>query len=184
MTGRLGGMHFAIADLDGDRQPDLAIVEPESQREAGNKYWIRLHFGGGMESAIAVNAPAGGLRLSARDVNGDDSIDLVVSTELDAKIIEVLINDGHGNFSVAEPGSYAASAKEGTVFLQPPLQASADLFSLAQSRSSFEGEDVTCHAHPATLPSASVSLFEVHAALVASRHVKPGRAPPASLTFA
>jgi hypothetical protein len=95
------GAHFVFADLDGDQKPDLALVETQGQTSEATNYAIRLQFSRGMESLIGVRAPFGGLRVAARDVNGDDSLDLVLTSNLDTTFIEVLLNDGHGNFSAA-----------------------------------------------------------------------------------
>jgi len=42
----------------------------------------------------------------ARDVNGDDAMDLVVTTAMDSHFVAVLLNDGHGKFTLAKPGAF------------------------------------------------------------------------------
>jgi hypothetical protein len=99
--------HFAIADLDGDRKPDLATVEIENANSASRmRYLIRFELTAGAPQVIGVTAPAGGLQIVARDVNGDEMLDLLVSTEWLNQPVAILLNDGHGNFTLSEPGAF------------------------------------------------------------------------------
>jgi hypothetical protein len=129
---------FTIADLDGDLKPDLATVEIESQRSARTNYSIRVQLSAGTQSAISLNAPMGGLRLSARDVNGDDSLDLIVTSISEARVIAVLLNDGHGRFFVASNNEYVV-AKETDIFLREREAAQPDTLTLAPSRRTPDG---------------------------------------------
>ena len=107
-SGRAGGFspRFAIADFDGDQKPDLATVQVERDAAIGTRYCIRLQLSTGEESAIGITGPQGGLELVARDVNGDDVSDLVVTTAVGSHFVAVLINDGHGKFTLARPGAF------------------------------------------------------------------------------
>jgi hypothetical protein len=101
---------FAIADFDGDRKPDLATVEILRNESSSNtQYSIRFELTAGITQVFGVTAPAGGLQIVARDVNGDDSLDLLVSTTWLHEQVAVLLNDGHGRFTLADPGAYSAS---------------------------------------------------------------------------
>lgn len=103
------GFHstFAIADFDGDRKPDLATVEIEKSSSAGGtQYSIRLQLTVGATQIFGVTAPAGGLQIVAKDVNGDDALDVVVSTALQHEQVAVLLNDGHGKFTLADPNAF------------------------------------------------------------------------------
>jgi len=97
---------FAIADFDGDQKPDLATVQVDQDDAIGTRYSIRLQLSAGEESAIGITGPRGGLELVARDVNGDDLVDLVVTTAIDSHFVAVLLNDGHGKFTLAKPGAF------------------------------------------------------------------------------
>lgn len=104
---------FAIADFDGDRKPDLATVQVEPVGTRGDKlYSIRFKLTSGEAQVFGVTAPAGGLQIVARDVNGDNALDLLVSTPWQHKAIAVLLNDGHGNFTLAEPASFPAVSRQ------------------------------------------------------------------------
>src|SRR5271157_2674682 len=97
---------FAIGDFDGDRKPDVATVQVVRDAALDSVYSIRLQLSAGEESAIGIAGPRGGLELVARDVNGDDAIDLVVTTAMDSHFVAVLLNDGHGKFTLAKPGAF------------------------------------------------------------------------------
>src|SRR5579863_5000175 len=65
---------FAIADFDGDQKPDLATVEIQNGMSASTtQYSIRFRLSVGTAQSFGVSAPAGGLQIVARDVNGDDA---------------------------------------------------------------------------------------------------------------
>jgi hypothetical protein len=179
MQPRPAGPQFVIADLDGDRKPDVASVETASARSANTNYSIRLQFGAGAVSAIGVSAPIGGLQVAARDVNGVDSIDLILTSNLDASFVEVLLNDGHGNFSVADPGAYREVENESNVFLNAPARPVIDQTTLASLRSSFGEEGAPlCDCH-AVLPVDSLALAKDQTARQRFAHTRLGRSPPA-----
>ncbi|HZV86578.1 MAG TPA: VCBS repeat-containing protein [Candidatus Binatus sp.] len=99
--------NFAIADFDGDRKPDLATVEIQKGSSASRtQYSIRLQLTLGATQVFGVTAPAGGLQIVAKDVNGDDALDVVVSTALQHEQVAVLLNDGHGKFTLADPSAF------------------------------------------------------------------------------
>src|SRR5579864_8592984 len=101
------GPGFAIADFDGDLRPDLATVEAGRTSASESRYWIHFELSTGAKQAVAVRAPVGGIQLSSRDVNGDNVVDLVVSTIWLNQPVAVLLNDGHGNFTIEDPARFA-----------------------------------------------------------------------------
>jgi hypothetical protein len=104
---------FAIADFDGDRKPDLATVEMErGASPAQARYSIRLKLTSGDSQVLGVTAPAGGLQIIARDVNGDHALDLLVSTAWQHQQVAIFLNDGHGNFTLAAPGGFSTLSWE------------------------------------------------------------------------
>lgn len=94
---------FAIADFDGDVHPDLATIQAGSSSPGTVNYWIQLQLSGLGQQSIQLLAPAGGLSMEARDVNGDHSIDLVLATAWFRQPVAILLNDGHGTFSRIQP---------------------------------------------------------------------------------
>ena len=109
------GLPFAIADFDGDLRPDLASVQTGRTDFARADYCIQLQLATGGRQSFQVVASIGGLKIAARDVNGDRAVDLVLTTALFGQPVAVFLNDGHGSFSRAElsafPGAFTSSEK-------------------------------------------------------------------------
>src|SRR6202790_686015 len=97
---------FAIEDFDGDRRPDIATVVEGRSGAADNHYRIRFQLSGGGSQNIDLTAPVGGLDLSSRDVNGDDFLDIVVTTAGTNRPVAVLLNDGAGGFTASDPSAF------------------------------------------------------------------------------
>lgn len=97
---------FVIGDFDGDNRPDLASVEAEQRDGRDSRYQIRLKLTTGRLQTIGLTGPVGGLQLKSRDVNGDNYPDVVVTTFWTNQPVAVLLNDGLGNFSEAEPSRF------------------------------------------------------------------------------
>jgi hypothetical protein len=112
-TAARPGAAFAIADFDGDRRPDLASVQSGPNGSSTTDYRIQLQLSETGRQSIQVLAPAGGLWIEARDVNGDDAVDLVLSTAWSRQPVAIFLNDGRGNFSrtktSAFPGAFHRS---------------------------------------------------------------------------
>jgi hypothetical protein len=85
---------FAIADFDGDHRPDLATVQVGHGNFQDTQYWIAFHLSSGARQTLGITAPTGGLRITSRDVNGDDFPDIVVTTAWADRPVAVLLNDG------------------------------------------------------------------------------------------
>ena len=105
--------YFAIADFDGDQKPDLATVEVQkSSSSRTTLYSIRFQLTAGIAQVFGVTAPSGGLQIVARDLNGDNSLDVLVTTALQHEQVAVLLNDGHGKFRLADPSEFPAAIRE------------------------------------------------------------------------
>jgi hypothetical protein len=100
----------AIADLDGDGRPDLAIVRAEGWGPNGFQYRIDLDLTTRVGlSSFSVSAERGGLRIIPRDVNGDWDLDLIITSAWSFTPVGVWINDGHGGFTRSDPTAYPQS---------------------------------------------------------------------------
>jgi hypothetical protein len=99
------GQQLAISDFDGDLQPDLAIVQAGTTDSGSTDYWIQLQLSAVGRESIRIVAPAGGLLIEARDVNGDHAVDLILTTSF-RQPVAVFLNDGHGSFSRVAPSVF------------------------------------------------------------------------------
>jgi hypothetical protein len=170
--------HFVFADLDGDDIPDLALVETQSQHSTETNYSIRVKLSHGVESAIGVNGPIGGLRVAARDVNGDNNVDLVVTGNLDGRFIEVLLNDGRGNFSVASPGEISPDERPTDRELESKANDHADLATLISARTSDEDGPLGSSDYVQPFTSESCCSAETERAIQRPGFPRQGRSPP------
>jgi hypothetical protein len=102
----LAAAHFAIADFDGDNRPDLATVQTGQISAANTRYWIVFRLSTGLRQSVGLTAPAGGLEVASRDVNGDSFLDLVITTQWTNRPVAVLLNDGRGNFTRSDPSGF------------------------------------------------------------------------------
>jgi hypothetical protein len=95
-----------IADFDGDLRSDLASVQSGLTSYGTTDYCIQLQLTAAGHQSIRLFAPAGGLRIEARDVNGDHAVDLVLATAWSNQPVAIFLNDGHGSFSRVEPTAF------------------------------------------------------------------------------
>lgn len=128
--------HFAIGDFDGDNRPDMATVETGLIGASHARYWIGFRMSAGARQMIGVNGPVGGLEIVSRDVNGDNIDDLVVSAAWLKSPVAVLVNDGHGNFTVHDPAAFSAALTNPTRTLDSPNPQNPDLAIAFSTRSS------------------------------------------------
>jgi hypothetical protein len=123
---------FAFADFDGDRIPDSAILESDAGFCGKTNYSIQLGLSAVGHKAIRLIAPAGGLLIEARDVNGDNALDLVLSTAWSREPVAVFLNDGHGDFSRVDPGEFPHALSESNSNRLSTSQPVADGSGIAQ----------------------------------------------------
>lgn len=147
----LGSTQFAIADFDGDRQPDLALVRVTSDGSPTTQYSVDFNFSGGYKPAIYIAGPSGGLQITPRDVNGDKIADLVFTSLLDSRFVAIFLNDGKGNFVAAKPSDFPGAVKGTGSRLsepgvvpdgQPALQSSNDTAGDASASAGWYGPHV------------------------------------------
>lgn len=142
------GLPFAIADFDGDLNPDLASVHVGSSDSTHGVYSIQFELTTLGRQSIRLVAPVGGLQLLARDVNGDHAIDLVVMTADLGQPVAVYLNDGHGGFSQSDKSVFlgafgnsaqniASPSERLSGYLDFPPQTRVGISSRTQSRFGF-----------------------------------------------
>ena len=172
---------FAIADFDGDQKPDLATVQVERDAASGTRYSIRLQLSASEESAIGITGPQGGLELVARDVNGDDAMDLGVTTAMDSHFVAVLLNDGHGKFTLAKPGAFPSIESDEGIRLVAAQEPAEECAALQFTWSTF-GIEVLDDSGTGLEQKSKFSLVgDYNANLPGVRAGKSGRSPPVSV---
>jgi len=168
---------FAIDDFDGDLRPDLASVQPVSKNSSGTIYRVQFQLSAAGQQSIHLVGPSGGLRIATRDVNGDDFPDVIVSSFWREEPLAVLVNDGRGAFSLADPTSFprafGGSGKALNAKLPPPMDTVATTPRLPVG--DFSGSKYLLHASPArgSIPRANSASFR---SLILGSLL--GRAPP------
>ena len=125
---------FAIADFDGDSRPDIATIEVGQSNALATRYRIGFRLSTGLQQTVGIAAPAGGLQLRSRDVNGDSFPDVVVTTFWTDQPVAVLLNDGHGNFTQSEPSAFPGAFEESESSLTFRTNTIADAAALVFSR--------------------------------------------------
>ena len=103
---------FSVADFDGDSQPDLASVEYGTSDSSRTDYRIQLRLSAAGRQVFRIVAPMGGLQIVSRDVNGDDALDLVLTTTWLRQPVAILLNDGHGSFTRVNPDAFPEAFTE------------------------------------------------------------------------
>ena len=174
------GLTFAIADFDGDRRPDFASIQAGQIRSGGSDYSIQIYLSQVGRQSLALVAPIGGLRIEARDVDGDDVVDLVVSAAWSRQPVAIFLNDGHGSFSRAELAAFPGAFREcETNLVSGPDPATDDLGLSPQPGAGIcpDGNDSRFDRSPASLTLATSAGFPPDSFLTSHS----GRAPPSEV---
>ena len=176
------GLTVAIADFDGDQRPDLASIQGGHNASGPSTYWIQFQFSIAGRQSLQLVAPPGGLRIEARDVNGDHAVDLIFTTAWFRQPVAILLNDGHGSFSRAEPTAFpGVFSDSNTRWAAAARQAAAAVALPPQSRAGVdETETGPRQERPSTsLVLRSVPAFPADTFLFSSA----GRAPPSAVSI-
>jgi hypothetical protein len=177
VTSLRPGLPFAIADFDGDLRPDLASIQSGASASGSTDYWIQLRLSAAGLQSIQLLAPAGGLSIEARDVNGDHAIDLVLTTAWFQQPVAIFLNDGHGSFSKAEPSAFPEAFSAPAASWLSDSRLLAEAIGIApQSGAGIcpeENDSLQLRSPAGSIPSSSAG-FPVSAFLSSA----PGRAPP------
>lgn len=168
---------FSVADFDQDSKPDLASIQPGKSNGRSTDYWVDLQLSAAGRQTFQVIAPIGSVQIAARDVNGDDLPDLVLTSASLKQPIAILLNDGRGTFTRVDPAAFPEAFSKS----RPTLVSDTDLDIDAvdappQSREYLSSEiDLFLYARsPTRFTTISDSRFDIDPFWVS--HF--GRAPP------
>ena len=170
-------LSFSIGDFDGDSKPDLASVQAGKSDLTRTDYWVQLQLSVAGRQSFQIVAPLGGLQIVSRDVNGDHALDLVLTTTWLRQPVAILLNDGHGTFSRAEPADFPEAFSESKTSWGFTTDHAIDAVGIPpQSRQDICSEtELFLHLRSqARFAPSSDSLFRVNPCLIS--HL--GRAPP------
>ena len=176
------GLQFAVADFDGDLRPDIASVQVGDSASGTSSYWIQLQLSGAGRQSIQLVAPRGGLLIEARDVNGDHAIDLVLTTAWSRQPVAVLLNDGHGRFSRAEPALFPGAFSTPSTNWLPTAILTTDIVGVPPESGTgvdAEGVEILHDRSLAELSPPSSAGFPAGPFLASSA----GRAPPSEVPY-
>lgn len=176
------GLQFAVADFDGDHRPDLVGVQSGQSGVSRTNYWIQLQLSAAGRQTILLVAPAGGLQIAARDVNGDQIPDLILTTTWLREPVAIFINDGHGTFTRVEPAAFPEAFREPETNWDSSNERTPD--SVGVPPSSRAGFHPATSRLPNTKPQTSFVAptsrgFLPSPFLISS----PGRAPPSEVPY-
>src|SRR5271154_5003028 len=175
------GPTVAIADFDGDHRLDLASIQTGPTSCGSSAYWIQFQLSTAGRQSIQLVAPPGGLRIEARDVNGDHAVDLVFTSAWFRQPVAIFLNDGHGSFSRAEPTAFPGVFSEPEPNWAPGrrvLPAAVGLPPQSRARAEKAQKDPVHQRSSAGLVLSSVPAFPADTFLFSSA----GRAPPSEVS--
>ncbi len=96
-AGVAGGASFVAADLDGDGDPDVAMVGSDGKLSV----FMNQRFGHFVRRAVPTGVAAGVASVTAGDVSSDGALDLVVLKQ-DGTIARLSTKEGRGDFEMAQ----------------------------------------------------------------------------------
>jgi hypothetical protein len=170
------GLQFAIADFDGDLRPDIVSIQAGPSDLTHTDYWLRLRLTTTGWESIRVVTPVGIIRLVARDVNGDNAPDLLLTSSL-KQPVTILLNDGHGKFSRADPAAFLGIISNSETDWASAIRLVADAVGAPpQSRSEIRPETLELPRSPSQVDSIAFPISGFRFICFIVSHA--GRAPP------
>jgi hypothetical protein len=101
---------WALGDLDGDRKIDLVSARPGLRDGQGYAHEVSVHFGGPFEEgSFTFHGRAARIRLSIRDIDGDQDRDIVILEARSSGVLGVWLNDGFGHFHEGDIANFRAA---------------------------------------------------------------------------
>jgi hypothetical protein len=109
----------AIADFDGDHEPDIAFGSDfTSRRNHRATLTIRLSATARAQT-LSFDNRHGARRVTLRDVDGNGTLDVVLTTGLSTRVA-VFLNDGAGDFRPDAEGRYLRDAGDDDRHVEGP----------------------------------------------------------------
>ena len=105
----LHGPGFALADLNGDQELDLAEGSCLGSTKDGYFYQVQLRLSGDTSSNVftVLHNNALGLKITGLDIDEDHDIDLIISDRFFGDQIGLWLNDGKGRFVKSVPAVFS-----------------------------------------------------------------------------
>ena len=105
----LHGPGFALADLNGDQELDLAEGLCLGSTKDGYFYQVQLRLSGDTSSNVftVLHNNALGLKITGLDIDEDHDIDLIISDRFFGDQIGLWLNDGKGRFVKSVPAVFS-----------------------------------------------------------------------------
>lgn len=168
---------FVMGDFDGDHRPDLATVQSGTSGLSAGRYNVRIDFSAGGSQFVDVEGPTEGLRIAQLDVNGDAFPDLVFTSAAQAVPVAILLNDGQGTFSHADPSAFPGAFGRTGNTLNGELPSHSDTITIPTRSPVVEISEWKYLLHP-RLAAGSLRVVNAVAFLSALLVSLPERAPP------
>jgi len=111
---------FALADLNGDQELDLAEGLCLGRTKDGYYFYqVQLRLSGNTSSNVftVFHNNALGLKITGLDIDDDDDIDLIISDRFFGEQIGLWLNDGKGRFVKSLPGVFSPNTDLDTAFV-------------------------------------------------------------------
>ena len=114
---------WALGDLDGDRKIDLVSARPALRDGQGYAHEVSVRFGGPFENgSFTFHRRDARIRLSIRDLDGDQDSDIVILEARSPGVLGVWLNDGFGHFHEGDIADFRSTLGDrGPAALQFPV---------------------------------------------------------------
>ena len=173
------GSTLAIADFDNDNKPDGAVLMASGWPQPRSNFRIDLHFTGRDNAELAFESSERALTVTARDVDHDGDIDVIVEEAFTHRPLHVWINEGHGDFREGRVQDFPSLALQSDQHIESPPNQTDGLALCLPPQRGFEIAVLTTpllSRPPSTDKSVSISTDSSFTSC--TRAANSSRAPP------